>query len=247
MRTAAIVLIGNELLSGKIRDENASWLTGRLRALGVQLRRVVMIPDEPEIIVDELRRLAPTVDDVFTSGGVGPTHDDLTIESVAAAFGVSIVREPRLEAILRAHFGERLRPDHLRMADVPEGTELIEGGDIRWPVVHFRNLWILPGVPQIFRAKFDAIASRFRDGAFFLRSVYLDADEGAVAPVLRDLQARFGVEVGSYPRIDEADHRVRVTIEARAAAPVDAAAAALLAALPVEQVVRADDAARPAG
>ncbi len=114
-------------------------------------------------------------------------------------------------------------------------------------MVHFRNLWILPGVPQIFRAKFDAIASRFRDGAFFLRSVYLDADEGAVAPVLRDLQARFGVEVGSYPRIDEADHRVRVTIEARAAAPVDAAAAALLAALPVEQVVRADDAARPAG
>ncbi len=243
MRTAAIVLIGNELLSGKVADENAIWLIGRLRALGVQLRRVTFVADDAQAIGDELIRVTTQVDDVFTSGGVGPTHDDITIESVAAAFGVPVVRDAELEALVRGHFGERLRADHLRMADVPAGSELVHGGEIRWPVVHFRNLWILPGVPQIFRAKFDGIADRFRAGAFFLRSIYLDADEGEIAPLLRRVQAEHCVEIGSYPRIDRAEYRIRVTVEARAAGPVDDAVAALLDGLAVAHVVRIDPAA----
>ena len=119
-------------------------------------------------------------------------------------------------------------------------TELIEGGDIRWPVCQFQNVYILPGVPQLFRAKFDAIADRFREGAFYLRSVFLDADEGSVVDVLRDLEHRFPVAVGSYPRFGDPDHRIRVTIEARAAAPVDAAVDALVAALPPAIVLRVE-------
>lgn len=241
MRTAAIILIGNELLSGKVQDTNAVWSIGRLRALGVDLRRVVVVPDVEVEIVDEVRRCSRAVDVVFTSGGVGPTHDDITLQAIAAAFGVPLVLDERLAALMRGHFGDRLTDEHLRMARLPEGTELIEGGEIRWPVMKVRNVYVLPGVPQIYRAKFDAIAEHLRDGAFYLRSVYLDADEGTIASRIAALEGDHGVAVGSYPRIDRgADHRVRVTVEARAAAPVDAAVEALLAAVPAEWVVRVD-------
>ncbi len=236
---AAIVLIGNELLSGKIRDANASWLAERLYQLGVTLRRISVVPDEEGAIVDELRRVSCANDVVFTSGGVGPTHDDVTLESVAVAFGVRLVRDPRLEAVLSEHFGERLRPDHLRMADLPEGAELIGGGEYRWPVVKVHNVYVLPGIPELFRAKFDAIAERFEAGRFHLRSVYLDADEGAIARDLREVEQAFGVSIGSYPRWDECDHKVRVTVEAREPAPVDAAVADLCARL-AELIVRVD-------
>ncbi|MCB9548394.1 MAG: competence/damage-inducible protein A [Myxococcales bacterium] len=240
MQTAAILLIGNEILSGKIRDENASWLAVRLRALGVNLRRICVVPDEPDAIVDELLRIHATVDHVFTSGGVGPTHDDVTMDSVARAFGVEVIDHPELAALIRSFYGEGTLAGHLRMARVPDGTVLVAGGDIRWPVCQFQNVYILPGVPQLFRAKFDAIADRFREGAFYLRSVFLDADEGSVVDVLRDLEHRFPVAVGSYPRFGDPDHRIRVTIEARAAAPVDAAVDALVAALPPAIVLRVE-------
>lgn len=240
MKTAAILLIGNELLSGKVRDENAAWLIQRLRVLGVNLRRVAIVPDEPDAIVDELRRLAASVDHVFTSGGVGPTHDDVTMDSVAAAFGVPVEEHPALVALIRAYYKEKTLPDHLRMARVPAGTELLEGGEVRWPVCVFRNVVILPGVPELFRLKFDAVADRYRDGAFFLRSVYLDADEGQIAEPLREVERSHPVAIGSYPRFSKGDFRVRVTIEARAPEPVDAAVDALLARLAPEWVVRVD-------
>lgn len=245
MRTAAIVLIGNELLSGKVVDTNAAWLIGRLRALGVDLRRVAVVPDVAGDIVDEVRRCSAAYHAVFTSGGVGPTHDDITLESIAAAFDVGLERHPRLEKLMRDHFGDRLTDDHLRMADLPAGTELIEGGEIRWPVIVVRNVWVLPGVPEIFRAKFDAVAERFRDGAFFLRSIWLDADEGTIARRLRAIEAEHGVAVGSYPRWGGADYRLRVTIEARKPDPVDAAMGALIAALPADWIVRVDPACAP--
>lgn len=240
MRTAAIILIGNELLSGKVVDTNAAWLIGRLRALGVDLRRVVIVPDVEAEIVAEVRRCSEAFDAVFTSGGVGPTHDDITLPSIAAAFGVPLEREPSLEALMRRHFGERLTDDHLRMAELPRGTELIMGGPIRWPVICVSNVYVLPGVPQIFRAKFESIEERFRDGAFHLRSVYLNADEGTIAERLRALEADHGVSVGSYPRLGDDAFRVRVTVEARSAAPVDAAVDALLAACPPAWIVRVD-------
>lgn len=240
--TAAILLIGNELLSGKVADTNAAYLIGRLRALGVRLIRIAVVPDVLPVIAEELRRLAALADHVFTSGGVGPTHDDVTLASVAEAFEAPVVRHRELATLLTEHFGPRLRPDHLRMADVPAGTVLLWGGDFRWPVYTYRNVYILPGIPEMFRAKFDAIADRFAAGCFYLRSLYLNADEGAIAPALAALETRFGVEVGSYPRIDGADHRVRITVEARAAAPVNAAVEALASGLPAELVVRIDPA-----
>lgn len=239
--TAAIVLIGNELLNGKFRDENAAWLAPRLRFLGVDLRRIVTVPDDEAEIVAEVRACAGRFDHVFTSGGVGPTHDDITLAAVAAAWGAPLVRRPELELLLRAHFKARLSEDHLRMADVPEGTVLLAGGEFPWPVVQFRNIYILPGVPEIFRLKFDAIAEQFRGERYFLRNLWLNSDEGAIAALLRSVETQYAVQIGSYPRIDRgADHRVRITVESRERERVDAAVSALLTGLPVEQVVRVD-------
>jgi len=242
---AAIVLIGNELLSGKIRDENAYYLAGRLRALGVTLRRVAVVPDEEAAIIDEVRRCASAYTYVFTSGGVGPTHDDITLPSIARAFELPLIVDPSLEAPLRAHFGARMTPGHLRMATLPAGTELVRGDDFWWPAMVLGNVHILPGIPQIFRANFETLAPRFQGAPFFLASVYLDADEGSIAAALEALERDHGVAVGSYPRIDvQADHRVRVTIEARDGATVERATERLLSSLGTgARVVRVDTAA----
>jgi molybdenum cofactor synthesis domain-containing protein len=241
MSTAAIVLIGDELLSGKFVDENARYLIPRLRGLGVRLKRVALVSDEARAIGDEVRLAAALADHVFTSGGVGPTHDDITVPSIAAAFGVPVERPPELEALVRSYFGERLTEAHMRLADVPAGTELVYGGDIRWPVTVFRNIYILPGIPQIFRLKFESMAERFRDGVFHLRCLYLNADEGAIAEVLRAAEQRFEtVSIGSYPRFGAEDHKVKITVEGRETDPVNVVVEGLLESLPAGAVVRCD-------
>ena len=238
--TAVIVLIGNELLSGKVADTNATYLIGRLRELGVRLRRVSIVADEPQEIQTEVRFASDMADHVFTSGGVGPTHDDVTVESIAHGFGVEVVTHSDLEIGLRAHFGERITADHLRMARVPEGARLIHGGKLRFPVIRFRNIYILPGVPEIFRDKFESIAERFRGPPTALRSIYINADEGTIAQLLRDVERQHPVSVGSYPRIDDADHRIRLTIEGHSSLMVDRATDTLVAALPRSGIVRFD-------
>src|SRR5271166_365751 len=122
--TAAILVIGNEILSGKVEEANVAVLARELRALGVLLSRVVVVLDDIDTIAGEVTELSRTHDWVFTSGGVGPTHDDVTIEAVAKAFGVRVVSSPEMEGMLRAHYKERCSEGHLRMALIPEGATL---------------------------------------------------------------------------------------------------------------------------
>src|SRR5215813_4845417 len=124
-KTAGIILIGNEILSGKIADANAAYLCRELRALGVDVRRIIVIPDEIPLIAREVAAFSRDFDVVFTSGGVGPTHDDVTIEGVAQAMGVAVVRHPILAGLLLRYYGDRLNEANLRMAEVPEGAELV--------------------------------------------------------------------------------------------------------------------------
>ena len=226
--TAAIVVIGDEILSGKFREDNAAWLLGELRELGVALRRIQVIPDEIDDIRDTVRADAARFDHVFTSGGVGPTHDDVTIAGVARAFDVPVVRHPELEAQLHAYYGAAVLPAHLRMAEVPEGARLIAADHPSWPVTSVRNVYVLPGVPVIFRKKFSAIRERFRAQPFHLRRLYCMTDEGAIAADLDAVVAAYpGVAVGSYPRFEASDYRVIVTLESKEAALLDSAANAL--------------------
>src|SRR3989454_6207661 len=152
-KTAGIILIGNEILSGKTVDANAAYLCRELRELGVEVRRVVVIPDEVSLIAEEVAAFSKAFDLVFTSGGVGPTHDDVTIEGVARALGVAVVRHPELTGLLRQHYGERLNEAHLQMAEVPEGAELLGAEALRLPTLVMPNVDVLPGVPRVFLQK----------------------------------------------------------------------------------------------
>src|SRR4051812_1859267 len=178
-KTAAVLVIGNELLSGKVEEANVAILARTLRELGVHLRRVVMVLDDIPTIARDVKELATTHDWLFTSGGVGPTHDDVTIEAVALAFGVPVVISTLMEKMLRDHYKERVTEGHLRMALIPEGAALEVTDEIRWPTVRIENTWVMPGIPEVFRMKIPVIAARLgRASAFVSHAVYTRMDEG---------------------------------------------------------------------
>ncbi|MBI2154404.1 MAG: competence/damage-inducible protein A [Candidatus Rokubacteria bacterium] len=240
-KSAGIVLIGNEILSGKIHDANAAYLCRELRALGVEVRKISVIPDELELIAEEVAQFARAYDCVFTSGGVGPTHDDVTIEGVARAMGVSVVREPRLADLLEGFYKGNLNAARLKMAEVPEGAELLAGDSLLFPAVVIRNVYILPGVPEIFRQKFDAIKERFREQPFHLRSVFVRIGEGTLADFLNDLLKAYPLLLlGSYPEFSNPDYKVKVTLESKDREYLEQALAEFVARLPRDAVVRVE-------
>jgi molybdenum cofactor synthesis domain-containing protein len=240
-KTAAIVVIGNEILTGKSEDKNASYLIGELYKLGVALRRIVVIADDVNEIARAVRECADGFDYVFTSGGVGPTHDDVTIEGVARAFDRAVVRLPELEALLRSYFGEGINEARLRMADAPDGSELIRAEGLRWPVLATGNVYVLPGVPELFRSKFEAIRERFRSEPFYTIAVYTREDEFDLAPRLDRVAARHpDVEVGSYPTFLRDDYRVKITIESKVEAAVERARGELLELLDPSAIARGE-------
>ncbi|HEY7543765.1 MAG TPA: molybdopterin-binding protein [Blastocatellia bacterium] len=241
MRTAAIIVIGNEILNGKSRDKNAAFLISELRRLGVALSRITVIPDDLDDIARTVSECAARFDYIFTSGGVGPTHDDLTIEGIARAFGRRVIRHPDLERMLRSYFGADIDETRLRMADMPEGGSLIREGDMRWPVLAIENVYILPGVPELFRSKFEAISHLFQAEPFYACAIYTREDEFDIAPRLnRVAEAHTDVEIGSYPVFTEPDYRVKITIESKEAQAVERARRALLDALNPDSIVRTE-------
>ncbi len=241
MATAGIVIIGDEILTGKFADENAAFLIGELRALGVDLRRITMIPDVIEDIAATVTDFAGRFDHVFTSGGVGPTHDDMTMAGIAHGFGTRVVRQPVLEDKVRAYWGDKVTDANLRLADVPDGAELVYGKDQVWPVVAYRNVYILPGVPTLFRRKFVDIRDRFRAEPLTVARLYLDAEEGQIAADLDAVVAAFpSVRIGSYPRFSEKDFKVLITFEGQRAADV-AGAQRMLAERIGSHVVRREE------
>jgi FAD synthetase len=238
-RTAGLIVIGNEILSGKVADTNSTFLAQQLRAVGVTLRRVTVIPDEIEVIAAEVRAMAPAVDVVFTSGGVGPTHDDVTIAGIARGLGRAVVREPELEGKLREFFGAQINDARLKLADVVDGTELEYDGAVSFPTFHVANIYVLPGIPEIFRDKAAAIAGRLASDPFHLRTLYTREMESAIAEPLNRLLAAFpDLLLGSYPKLHDPEYRVRITLESKDRAYVDRALEALLAMLPAGAVVR---------
>lgn len=241
--SAALLVVGTEVLTAKVQDENGPYAARALRDAGLWLATVCTLPDQVDAIVEAVDRERRRRTWVFTSGGIGPTHDDVTVAAVARALGRPLRRHPELEAILREGHerwtGSREVPEPvLRMADVPEGTRLAGGG---FPCLQVENVVMLPGVPQFFRFQFDRIAHLLEAPPFRLACVFVSAEEGTITPALDAVvHAHPGVEIGSYPRFDAgADYRVLVTVEAKDGGAVRAAVAALLAALPAGSVIRA--------
>jgi molybdenum cofactor synthesis domain-containing protein len=240
MRTAAALIIGNELLSGKIADANLLVLARALRSLGIRLRRVVMILDELDVIAEEVRALSAAHDVLFTSGGVGPTHDDVTIEGVARAFGAGVTISPEIDRLLRQYYGERITEGHLLMARIPEGARLVSSAKIPWPTVVMRNVWVLPGVPEIFQLKMPLIRAELAgDAPFISMAVFTSLDEGQIKALLdRVVIDHEDVDIGSYPKWSDPDYKTKLTFDGLIEARVRAARDAFARGLPEGAVVR---------
>ena len=240
-KTAGVIIIGNEILSGKVSDTNSPYLAAELRALGVTLRRITVIPDDTEIIGQEVRAFSEKYDYVFTTGGVGPTHDDVTMEGIACGFGITVIRHPGFMRYFQRRCGERLSPAVMKMAEVPEGAEIIEFGNMTFPLVSFRNIFIFPGIPRYLQEKFAAIKERFRCPECHIRKLFVRANESDIAETLSGVVAKNGeVMFGSYPVLEHPEYAVIITAESRSLPSLEAAVAELVAALPRDILVRVE-------
>lgn len=242
VETAAAAVIGNELLSGKIQDQNLLELARLLRALGIRLIRAVVLPDDIDVIAREVALLGEQADIVFTSGGVGPTHDDVTVEAVARALGVGVERDPTLERMLKAFYGDACSEAHLRMALVPEGAQLMSTPDIQWPTIFAKNVFLLPGVPEIFKTKLDAVRAHVRGPRPFVsKAVFLRLEEAEITERMNQVVARHAnVEVGSYPKWFEPSYKTKVTFDGHDDAAVARAVSDFLEQVAADSVVRVD-------
>ena len=240
-RTAGIVVIGNEILSGKVVDTNSPFLVKELRALGVDVQRITTIPDTLDEIEVTVRDFHERFDFVFTSGGVGPTHDDVTIDGVARAFRRPVVREAELERRLREFYKDKINEARLKMSEVPEGSQLIYGGTLAFPTILVENVYVLPGIPEILQSKFLALRDRFSGDPFHLRVVYSREGEGAIAESLNDTLRKFPeLLLGSYPKIGDPEYAVKLTLESKDEDYVERALEHLIGALPEGAVVRTE-------
>jgi molybdenum cofactor synthesis domain-containing protein len=200
--TACLLIIGNEILSGRTQDANLAYLGARLDQLGVRLMEARVVPDRVDVIVQTVNEVRRRFTYVFTTGGIGPTHDDITAECIARAFGVALIVNPQARAILEAHYPKGdLNEARLRMARTPEGASLIENPVSKAPGFRMGNVFVMAGIPAIMQAQFESAAHQLGGGKPLVsRSLTVYVPEGTLARDLGALQAAYPeVEMGSYP------------------------------------------------
>ncbi len=202
--TAALMVIGDEILSGRTKDQNIGYIADHLTAIGIQLKEVRVIPDDETEIVDAVNALRKRYDYVFTTGGIGPTHDDITADSIAKAFGVGIDVDERAAAPMRAYFqrrGVEMTPARLRMARIPFGAQLVENSISIAPGFMLGNVIVMAGIPAIMHVMLDAATKYLKTGKKMLSfAMDLHRPEGEIADMFAGLQKRFpDVPMGSYP------------------------------------------------
>ena len=237
--TAAMLVIGDEILSGRTKDKNIGYVADYLTAIGIDLLEVRVVPDVTERIVEAVNALRPRYTYVFTSGGIGPTHDDITADAIALAFGVSIDVDPRAVAMMSERFpDQQLTPARLRMARIPAGADLIANPVSKAPGFRIGNVHVMAGVPAIMQAMLDQVAPKLKTGRVMLaETVRADAREGDVGgPLAAIAKAHPGVSIGSYPFADEHGRpNTNLVVRSREAGLLAAAVAdvtAMLATLP---------------
>jgi len=225
VETAAFLAIGNELLSGKVVEANLAPLAKTLRSLGIQLSTAEILLDDVPTLASAIARLSAAHGVLITSGGVGPTHDDVTIEAVAQAFKRRVVRDATLVELVRETFGERTTEAHLRFADIPEGAELKRAPDVSWPTPVVENVWILPGVPEVFRMKLATLRTWVvGPQPFVTRALVLNRDEVELKDALDAVVAAHpAVSIGSYPALFNPRYRTRITFDGTSESLVSAA------------------------
>jgi molybdenum cofactor synthesis domain-containing protein len=230
--TAALVIIGNEILSGRTRDENLAFLAQTLNEIGIQLREARVVPDAEADIVEAVNALRAKHDHVFTTGGIGPTHDDITSASVAKAMGLPFGFHPEAERRLRAYYPpEKLNDARLKMAQTPEGAVLIDNPVSVAPGFTIGNVHVLPGVPLILQAMFAGLKPRLQGGAVVQsRTITVLCPEGDMAKPLAEIQAAHPtVEIGSYPFMRQGSFGTSLVLRSVDEAVITSTADAILA------------------
>jgi len=221
--TAALIVIGDEILSGRTQDKNIAQIASWLNVQGIRLAEVRVIADDMEAISDAVNILRARNDYLFTTGGIGPTHDDITVDAVAAALGVEVIIHPAARAILEGYYKDKggLNDGRLRMARVPDGANLIENRKSGAPGIQLGNIYLMAGVPHITAGMLDALTGQLEGGAPLLsRTIGSWAPESEIADILRGAEkAHEACQIGSYPFFREgrvgANFVVRSTDERR--------------------------------
>ena len=233
--TAALIVIGDEILSGRTQDRNVSQIALWLNVQGIRLKEVRVVADDQQAIVEAVNNLRARNDYLFTTGGIGPTHDDITVDAIAAALGIGVVIHPTARAALAAYYESRggLNDQRLRMARVPDGAELIENRMSGAPGIRIGNLFVMAGVPHITAGMLDALTGELEGGApLIAHTIGAWAAESEVADLLRrGEQEHRGVAIGSYPFFREGKVGANFVIRSIDAAAVAACTAMLTAEL----------------
>lgn len=230
--TAGMLAIGDELLSGRTADRNIAYLAEFLTQAGIDLREARIVPDEQEEIVAAINALSARYTYVFTSGGIGPTHDDITADAVAAAFNVSIGHHPKVMEMMRENYAARgieFTPARQRMARIPDGAELIENAVSVAPGFRIGNVHVLAGVPSVFQAMLETVAAGLETGAKMLsRTLEFDLPEGTIGGPLAEIaKANPDVVIGSYPRFDGKTFATQIVVRGRDETAISRAAEAI--------------------
>jgi len=215
--SAAVLLIGNELLSGRTQDSNLAYIASRMDGHGIRLLEARVIPDEPDGVINSINELRTRHTYLFTTGGIGPTHDDITADCVAKAFGVTLPHHPEATQRLLEYFAARdIEPneDRLRMARIPEGASLVDNPVSAAPGFRMQNVFVFAGVPRIMQAMLDSVIPQLRGGAIMHSvTVACDLGEGSLASALRALQAQFSsLDIGSYPGLVQDEFRLSLVV-----------------------------------
>lgn len=232
--TAAMLVIGDEILSGRTRDANMYYLAGQLTGAGIDLREVRVVSDDRPAIIAAVQALSGTCDWVFTSGGIGPTHDDITADCIAAAFDAQIGIREDARAILAEHYarsGTELNAARLRMARIPDGAQLIDNPVSAAPGFTIANVHVMAGVPSVFQAMVASVLPTLTGGAPLIsKTIRIDRGEGDIAGPLGDLAAGYPeLSIGCYPFQKDGKYGANVVIRGTAEGMVDKALASLAA------------------
>ena len=240
--TASLVVIGDEILSGRTQDANLAYIAKWLGVQGIRLKEVRVVPDDMAAIADAVNAVRIRTDYVFTTGGIGPTHDDITVDAIAAALCVEVVLDPEAVAILTRHYGDKITDARLRMARVPAGAELIANPRTQAPGIRVGNIFIMAGVPAITRSMLESLDGKLPGGLPVLnRTIAAWTVESRIADLLGRIEKENdGVQIGSYPFWREGKTGANFVLQSVDQAKLDTTAAALMAALDAEGIVPID-------
>ena len=226
--TAAVLIIGNEILSGRTLDKNTQYIAEKLNEYGVRLMEVRIVPDIESMVVHGVNRLREQYDYLFTTGGIGPTHDDITAACVAKAFGLSLTRHPEAYAILLGYYGEEGMTDaRAKMTMTPEGATLVPNPVSGAPGFNVENVYVMAGVPHIMQGMLDHIVMGLKGGASVIsKTIEIVAQESQIAAALGDIQGAYpDLDIGSYPQYSPQGPRVAVVLRGTDQIKLDEAAA----------------------